>query len=71
MILFKEEAIFASSISKFEKFFPETDREDFKSSSESTISTPLIHNMASDGNFRTSGQLDSWILSSIIRRNVE
>ena len=49
MILFRAEAIFASSISKFGKFFPITDREDFSSSKESTISTSLIHNIASDG----------------------
>ena len=45
MILFRAEAILASSISKFGKFFPETDREDFNSSNEST----MIHNIASDG----------------------
>ena len=49
MILFRAEAIFASSISKFWKSFPQTDREDFNSSKESTISTSLIHNIASDG----------------------
>ena len=49
MILFRARAIFASSITKFGKFFPETDREDFNSSSESTISTSLIDNVASDG----------------------
>ena len=37
------------SISKFGKFFPATDREDFNSSKESTISTSLIHSIASDG----------------------
>ena len=49
MILFRAEALFASSISKFGKFFPETDREDSNSSNESTISTSLIQNIASDG----------------------
>ena len=49
MITFRAEAIFASSISKFGKFFPEADREDFNSSSESTISTSLTHNIATDG----------------------
>ena len=49
MVLFKAEAVFASDISKFGKFFPETDREDFNSSNESSISTSLIHNIASDG----------------------
>ena len=48
MILFRAESIFASSISKFEKFFQETDHEDFNSSIESTISTSLIQNIASD-----------------------
>ena len=45
MILFKAEAIFASSISKFGKSFPQTDREDFSSFKESSISTSLIHNL--------------------------
>ena len=36
-------------ISKFGKFFPESDREDFNSSNEATISTSLIHDIASDG----------------------
>ena len=49
MILFRAEAIFASSISKFGKSFPQTDREDFNSSKESTIFTFLVHNIASDG----------------------
>ena len=47
--MFRAEAVFASSISKFGKSFPCTDREDFSSSTESTISTSLIHNMAPDG----------------------
>ena len=49
MILFRAEAIFASSISKFGKFCPEADREDFNSYDESTISTILIRTIASDG----------------------
>ena len=49
MILFRAEAIFASSISKFGKSFPFSDREDFSSSKESTISTSVIHNKASAG----------------------
>ena len=49
MILFRAEVIFASSISTCGKFFPATYREDFNSSDESTISTSLIHNIASDG----------------------
>ena len=49
MIWFRAEAILASSISKFGKFFPQTDHEDFNSANESPISTSLIHNMASEG----------------------
>ena len=37
MILFRAEATFASSISKFGKLFPETVREDLNSSNEATI----------------------------------
>ena len=62
MILFRAEALFASSISKFGKFFPETDREDFNSSNEPTISTSLIHNIASDGK---SEQVVTWFLNRI------
>ena len=47
--LFSAEAIFASSSSKFGKFSPAIDREDLNSSTESTISTYLIHNIASEG----------------------
>ena len=49
MIFFEAEASLASNISKFGKFFPITDREDFSSSKESAISTSLIHNIAADG----------------------
>ena len=63
MILFKAEAIFASSISKFGKFFPEADREDFNSYNESTISTTLIHNIASEGK---SEQELTWVFESNI-----
>ena len=42
MILFSAEAIFASSTSKFGIGIPLVDDEDFKSSTESTISTSLI-----------------------------
>ena len=62
MILFRAEAIFTSSISKFGKFFPQTDREDFNSSIESTISASLIHNIASDGK---SEQVVAWFLNRI------
>ena len=47
MILFSAKAIFASSTLKSGIRIPLTEREDFKSSTESTISTPLIHSIAS------------------------
>ena len=50
MILFSAEAILASSTSKSGIRIPLTDDEDFKSSTESTISTSLIHSIASEGN---------------------
>ena len=50
MILFSAEAILASSTSKFGIRIPLTDDEDFKSSTESSISTSLIHGIASVGN---------------------
>ena len=69
MISFRAEVIFASSISKFGKSFPQTDREDFNSSKESTISPSVIHNKASDGK---SEQVVSWFLNFIIQhKNVE
>ena len=49
MFSFRAEAIFASKFSKFGKSFRQTHREDFHSSNESTISTYLTHNIASDG----------------------
>ena len=49
MIFFREEAIFASGISKFGNWCPRIDRDVLKSSSETTISTSLIHNIASVG----------------------
>ena len=49
MILFNAEAILASSTSKFGIETPRID-EDLKSSTESTISTSLIHCIASVGN---------------------
>ena len=48
MILFSTEAILASSSSKFRKTVSAIDRDDFNSSTESTISTSLIHNIASE-----------------------
>ena len=53
MILFRAEAIFACSISK-------TDREDFNSSKESTISTSLSHNIPSEG---ISEQELTWVVN--------
>ena len=50
MILFSAEAILASSTSKFGIGIPLVDDEDFRSSTDSTISTSLIHSMASVGN---------------------
>ena len=35
---------------KIREILPSVDREDFNSSTDSTISTSLIHNVASDGN---------------------
>ena len=50
MILFSAEAILASSASKFCIETAHIDDEDFKSSTESTTSTSLIHCTASIGN---------------------
>ena len=50
MILFSAEAILASSTSNFGIEIPLVDDEDFKSSTESTISTSLIQCIASVGN---------------------
>ena len=50
MNLFSAEATFASSTSKSGIRIPLTDNEDLKSSTESTISTFLIHSIASVGN---------------------
>ena len=50
MILFSAEATLASSTSKFGTEIPLIDDEDFISSTESTISTSLIHCIASVGN---------------------
>ena len=64
MILFSAEAILASSTSKFGIWIPLIDDEDIKSSTESTISTSLIHSMASVGNCEQGTYLSFWILSS-------
>ena len=50
MILFSAEAIFASSTSKSGIRIPLQEHEDFRSSTESTISTSLIQCIASVGN---------------------
>ena len=50
MILFSAEAILASSTSKFGIGIPLTHDEDLNSSTDSTISTSLIHCIASVGN---------------------
>ena len=61
MILLRADAVFASSISKF---LLAIDREDFYSSNDSTISTSLIHNTASDGK---SEQVVTWFLNLIFQ----
>ena len=58
------EAILASSIFKFGKSLPAIGREDFHSSTESTISTSLIHNMASEGK---SAQELNWVLNLVFQ----
>ena len=50
MILFRADAILASSTSKFGIEIPRVDDEDLNSSTESTNSTSLIHCIASVGN---------------------
>ena len=52
------------SISKFGKFLPE----DFHSSTESTISTSFIHNIASEGK---SEQVVTWFLNLIFQHKNE
>ena len=49
---------------KSEIFFPITVREDFNSSNESTVSTSLIHNIASGGNWE---QVVTWFLNRIFQ----
>ena len=50
MIRFSAEATFASSTSKSGVRNPVMEHEDFRSSTDSTISTSLIHSIASVGN---------------------
>ena len=64
MILFNAEAIFASRISNFGKYFPQTDREDFNSCNDSTTSTSLIHNNCIRWKIRT---VVNWFLNRIFR----
>ena len=64
MILFKAEAILASSISIFGKSLPAIDREDFNSSNQSTISTSLIHHRVS---VQKSEQVVTWFLNLIFQ----
>ena len=61
MILFKAQAILrVQHFELREKSLPATDREDFYSSTESTTSTSLTHNIASDGK---SKQVVAWFLN--------
>ena len=64
MILFSAEAILASSTSKIGIEIPRIDDEDFKSSTESTISTSLIHCIAPVGNCE---QVHTSVLNLILK----
>ena len=68
MILFEAETIIASNISKFGKFLPAIDRKDFNSSTEKTISTSFIHNIAPEGK---SEQVVIWFLNLIFQYKSE
>ena len=65
MIRFSAEAIFASSTSKFGIRIPLTEHEDLRSSTDSTISTSLIHSIASVGN---SEQVHTSVLNLIFQQ---
>ena len=65
MILFSAEAILASSTSNFGIGIPLVDDEDFKSSTESTISTSLIHCIAS---VRNCEQVHTSVLNLIFQQ---
>ena len=65
MILFSAGAIFTSRTSKSGIRIPLTDNEDFKSSTESTISTSLIHSIASVGNCE---QIHTSVLNPIFQQ---
>ena len=64
MILFKAEATLASSISKVGNLSTAIVRDDFNSSTESTITTSLIHNIESEGK---SDQELTWVLNLIFQ----
>ena len=66
MILFSAEAILASSTSKFGIEIPRIDDEDLNSSTESTISTSLIHCIASVGNCEQVHTLSSSKQTSLV-----
>ena len=65
MILSSAEAILASSTSKFGIEIPRIDDEDFNSSTESTISTSLIHCIAS---VRNCEQVHTSVLNLIFQQ---
>ena len=65
MIRFSAEAIFASSTSKSGVWIPLIEHEEIKSSTESTISTSLIHSIASVGNCE---QVHNSVLSLIFQQ---
>ena len=65
MILFRAEAILASSTSKFGIEIPRIDDEDLNSSTESTNSTSLIHCIASVGNCE---QIHTSVLNHIFQQ---
>ena len=65
MILFSAEAILASSTSQSGIEIPLVDDEDFESSTESTISTSLIHCIAAVGNYE---QVHTSVLNLIFQQ---
>ena len=69
MIFFKADAIFTSSISKFGNLCPSVDCDVSRSSADPTISTSLIHDMASEGKLE---QEHTSVLKPVFQqRNVE
>ena len=65
MISFSAEAIVASTTSQIGIRIPLADDEDFKSSTESTISTSLIHSIASVGNYE---QVQTSVLNLVFQQ---